>query len=51
MIYLIVFAVFAAVWLLALRIHIRRDEKWLAEQARLDAEARRERLQARAGRR
>lgn len=37
--YVIVGAIVAAM-LIALRVHIVRDERWLAEQARLDQEAR-----------
>jgi hypothetical protein len=39
-------AAFIAVMFIALRVHIRRDERWLAEQARLDEQARRARAAA-----
>jgi hypothetical protein len=42
--YLIVGAI-VFVMLIGLRIHIRRDERWPAEQARLDEEARRARAE------
>lgn len=41
MIYLVAFAVLAAVSLVVVRICIRRDERWIDEQIRLDEQARR----------
>lgn len=41
MIYLVAFAVLAVASLVVVRICIRRDERWIDEQIRLDEQARR----------